>query len=268
MYNEETASLKDQPPIICALFICSEGVCLNDVCLSWTRNHSSRIDWSRASYFRAGNYQHWLDNHWFWFVARRLIWGLNSHQVSYIAGNQGIYVVSAYDGVSTFRQQETGDLYVIQDNDFQPGLAGAFDSSTYAVPRDVHFLASSDLVFVGWGVGFAHPIEKVTFDGATAISAEYQLHPHGYTVNNWPYASLLMLAGMLCLGLSVGLLARTRKQQKRATAAKLATLAALPSPFARELGEEATQPDEEEQNSATRFSGDLLQRVWAGKQCR
>lgn len=43
-----------------------------------------------------------------------LIWGLNSHQVSYIAGNQGIYIALAYDGVSTFRQQETGDLYVIR----------------------------------------------------------------------------------------------------------------------------------------------------------
>lgn len=170
-----------------------------------------------------------------------LIWGLNSHQVSYVAGNQGIYVVSAYDGVSTFRQPETGDLYVIQDKDFQPGFASAFASSTYAVPQDVHFLASSDLVFVGWGVGFAHPIEKVTFDGATAVSTEYQQHPHGYTVNNWPYASLLMLTGMLCLGLSVDLLTRARKRQKRATAAKLAALTALPSPFARELGEKRMQ---------------------------
>ena len=144
-----------------------------------------------------------------------------------------------------FRQQTTGNLYVIQDTNFRPGPAGAFDgSATYTVPEDLSFIASPDTVFVAWSVGLAHPIEKVTFDGTTYVSTEYQTYPHGYTINNWPYASPLMLTGVLCIGLSVGFLRRTRKQQKLAAAAKQEELDDIPSPFARELGEEAMQPDD------------------------
>jgi hypothetical protein len=133
-----------------------------------------------------------------------LIWGLNFHQVSYVADNQGVYTVLTYDGFYTFRQENTGNLYIIQDLNFRLNPAGAFDgSTTYTVPTDFSFIASTDTVFVGWGVGLAHPIEKVTFDDATYISTEYQAYPHGYTLNNWPHASPLMLTGMLCIGFSV-----------------------------------------------------------------
>lgn len=169
-----------------------------------------------------------------------LIWGLNSHQISYVVGDQGAYTISsAENNFYVFRQQTTGNLYVIQDANFHPGPAGAFDASaTYTVPKDFRFIANPDTVFVAWGVGLAHPIEKVTFDGTTSVSTEYQMYPHGYTINNWPYASPLMLTGWLCLGLSVGFLTRARKQQKLAAAAKQVELDALPSPFARELSEE------------------------------
>lgn len=169
-----------------------------------------------------------------------LIWGLNSHQISYVVGDQGAYTISsAENNFYVFRQQMTGNIYVIQDANFRPGPAGAFDgSATYTVPGDLRFIASTNTVFVAWGVGLAHPIEKVTVDGTTYVSAEYQTYPHGYTINNWPYASPLMLAGLLCLSLAVGFLTRAKKQQKLAAAAKLAKLDALPSPFARELSEQ------------------------------
>lgn len=173
-----------------------------------------------------------------------LIWGLNSYQVSYIVGNQGVYAVSEYNDLYTFRQEKTGDLYVIEVANFRPGLAGVFDgSATSTVPEDFSFLASSDTVFVGWGIGLAHPIEEVHFDGVTFISTQYQRYPHGYTVNNWRYASPLMCMGIVCIGISAGFLARTRKQQRLAAAEKQKELDALPSPFVRELSEETMQSD-------------------------
>ena len=189
-------------------------------------------------------------------LAGGLIWGLSSHQVAYVQGGQGSYqtFLSEDNSFIVFQQGSTDNYYVMRIPDYSP----AVDSAT--VLQDMHaassfnFIASTDFLKVdsfirgsGAYVGQAHPIEKIVFYGVgqqnplTYINVEYSGNPNGYMINNWPYASPLMLAGALCIVLSLLFERRAQKRKKLAAAAELAALEARPSPFARELGESSGQ---------------------------
>lgn len=184
-----------------------------------------------------------------------LAWGLTSHQVAYVQGNQGAYNQGAYQmgltniGYIIFQQADTSNYYVLEPNKFTqedinltPIIDGQYSR--------FNFIASTDSTYVdlydkttGVTISYAHPIEKITFyemDGhnpVTYTTADYSDNPNGYTINNWPYASPLMLAGALCAGIMFFFIAKDRKRLHLAKAAELAALEARPSIFARELGQ-------------------------------
>ncbi|MGH2508284.1 MAG: hypothetical protein ACRDHZ_12910, partial [Ktedonobacteraceae bacterium] len=92
-------------------------------------------------------------------------------------------------------------------------------------------------------ITIAHKIEKlVLYDQngniiRTYRSAEYLANPNGYDLNYWPYASILLFAGVLCIGSAFFFLIRNGQRKKLAVQAELVRLETTPSPFARELGE-------------------------------
>ncbi len=185
-----------------------------------------------------------------------LIWGLNSHQVSYIQGGQGVYqtFVTEDNAYIIFQQSDTDNYYVMHTPDYAPEVDTNTILNLMQPGSSFSFIASTDTVTIasmvkdtGQYIGHAHPIERVVFYDAkqqkslTYTSSEYSGNPNGYTINNWPYASLLMLAGVLCTGASILFLARSRRRKKLAIAANLAALEAMPSPFARELAADTPQ---------------------------
>lgn len=177
-----------------------------------------------------------------------LIWGLNSHQVSY----QNSQTDASYHiGSGT----QTGNIYINADgsSDYFVAVSGDFNppisQSAITNSASISFVARTDTTGVdlqlsdGTVISAAHPIEKLVFydkNGniiASYTTAEYLANPNGYTINNWPYASLLIGAGVLCIGGGFFFILRRRQRQKQDRAAQLAALEAAPSPFARELGE-------------------------------
>jgi hypothetical protein len=181
-----------------------------------------------------------------------LIWGLHSHQVAYVQGGQGVYhtFLSQDNGYVLFQQGDTSNYYVMHIPDYSPPVNTATILNDMRATGNFSFIASTDLVTVdatvaetGAYVGQAHPIEKVVFYDAsqgsslTYVSSEYSGNPNGYTINTWPYASPLMLAGALCIILSLLFLRRAEERKKQAALAALAEIEARPSPFARELSE-------------------------------
>lgn len=191
-----------------------------------------------------------------------LIWGSTSHQVSYIAGNRGAYNVFLDSGFIYFQQEQTNNYYVINTVDFSPSIAGVIDSSSLIytpgqpnvpslvyVPGKFTFIARNDTIHVNYSgvstiINFAHPIEQITLNGTVYTSDEYLAFPHGYMINNWPYAGSLMGLGAVFIGFSIFFLLRRRKRQKLAVAAERAAIDAIPSPFARELAEKTRQTNE------------------------
>jgi len=169
-----------------------------------------------------------------------LIWGLTSHQISSVAGNQGVYDVSSDPGYLYLQQENTSNSYVIYTPDFRPQIdeSAVVDASplTYA-PGNFSFVARTDTIHIAYR-GWFHPIEKLTLNGRTYISDEYPTYLNSHTVNNWPYASALMLMGVLCTSTVLFFMARSKRRQKLAVAAERAELDARPSPFARELAED------------------------------
>lgn len=180
-----------------------------------------------------------------------LAWGLSSHQVAYAQGGQGFYHVFPSDGndILLFQQDDTDNYYVMKITDYTPFVDPATILNDMRVANAFNFVASTDEVVVNFQiingpfVPTAHPIEKVTFvdprglNRVTYTAATYSGNPNGYTINNWPHASLLLLAGAVCTSGALFFLVRGRRRRKLAKATELAELAAMPSPYARELGE-------------------------------
>lgn len=181
-----------------------------------------------------------------------LIWGLNSHTVAYVQGGQGLYhaYLSDDNGFILFQQEGTDKYYVMHIPDYTPFVDTATILSDMHSSNAFSFIASTNVVTInaqirgtGTFVNTAHPIEKVVFyspnhqSSLTYVNAEYSGNPNGYTINNWPYASLLIAAGALCIGGGLFFILRRRHRQKQDRAAQLAALETAPSPFARELGE-------------------------------
>lgn len=186
-----------------------------------------------------------------------LVWGITSHQVSYVQGGQGSYqtFVTEDNAYIIFQQSGTGDYYVMHTPDYSPGVDTNMILKLMQPGGSFSFIASTDMVKIdamvndtGQYINYAHPIEKVVFYGAnqqnnplTYTSSEYSGNPGGYTVNNWPYAAPLALAGVVCAGAPILFLTRSRRRRKLAAAANLAALEAMPSPFARELAADSSR---------------------------
>lgn len=186
-----------------------------------------------------------------------LIWGLSSHQVAYVQGGQGIYrtFLSEDNAFIILQQDGTKNYYVMHSPDYSPSTATETILGNLTSADSFSFVASTDLVKIdaivrqtGEFIAHGHPIEKIVLYDTNHQSqqiytnAEYSGNPDGYSINHWPYASLLMFAGMACTGCSLFFILATRKRKKMAAAAELARIEALPSPFARELGEMASPP--------------------------
>jgi len=184
-----------------------------------------------------------------------LVWGLNSHQVSYVQGGQGSYqiFISEDNSFICFQQSGTNNYYVMYVTEYTPFADPATIQSELQSHRGLFFFASTDTIKIDSEttdqntiISSAHPIEKITFldsngeNPVTYTSSDYIQHPEGYTINNWPYASLMMLAGAICAGVAIFFLVLSRQRRKLARIAELAELEARPSPFARELGERST----------------------------
>jgi hypothetical protein len=180
-----------------------------------------------------------------------LIWGLTSHQVSYIRGGQGQYQVFLSDdnGSLYFQQVGSSNYYVMHIPDYSPFADTATILSTMHANGRITFIASADrtqanVEMNGTLIFTAHPIERITFtddngqNAATYTNAEYSGNPNGYTINNWPYAVPLMLVGAAWASSMFFLILRVRRRQRLADEAKLAAIQARPSPFARELGQD------------------------------
>lgn len=178
-----------------------------------------------------------------------LIWGLNSRQAIYQT-----YSISSNYQIST--GETSGNVYLNADGSNDYFVAFLFDFTPSITPDDlnqtaeVSFIARADTstlnppltVNGGAPITAAHKIEQlVLYDQNGKIirtynSAEYLANPNGYNANYWPYASLLIAAGVLCVGSALFFLTRNKQRQKLAVQAELARLEATPSPFDRELG--------------------------------
>jgi len=181
-----------------------------------------------------------------------LIWGLNSHQASYMhSDSQTKYDVSTgtTSGNTYINVDETDNYYVAFSIDFivPQDTINRATSYTFIARTDTSTLNPPLHLSDGTTIDSAHKIEKLVFYDqqnnvlATYTTAEYASNPNGYDDNNWPYASLLMLAGVLCAGTMLFFIVNGRKYQKLALAAERAALEARPSIFARELDQGTTQ---------------------------
>jgi hypothetical protein len=181
-----------------------------------------------------------------------MIWGLNSHQVVYTQGGQGNYelYVSDDDSSICFQQGSTSNFYVMLITDYTPAVDPATLQNALKDHDRFSFIATSESIQLnseieglGTLISSAHPIEQVTFYNSqggnpiTYTNTQYAGNPNGYTVNNWPFAAPMALVGAAGAGLALYLLLNKRRRQQQARAQELAELAAMPSPFARELGE-------------------------------
>jgi uncharacterized membrane-anchored protein YhcB (DUF1043 family) len=185
-------------------------------------------------------------------VVGGLIWGLNSRQASYQT-----YSISSNYQIGTGKA--SGNVYLNADGSNDFFAAFTYDFSPTINPDDldktaaVSFIARTDtsalnpaLTANGTTITSAHKIEQlVLYDQRGNIirtynSTEYLANPNGYNANYWPYAGILMLAGVLCSGNALLFLTRKKQRQKVAIQAELARLEATPSPFARELGQMAS----------------------------
>lgn len=177
-----------------------------------------------------------------------LIWGLNSYQVTYEKGQPGTnYETYVGDfGDIYFSAEGSTNYFIARSTDFNKEI----DTSVFKAPGTISFIARTDTINVdadldGTHIKQAHMIKKlIVYDLnghqlASYTTPEYNANPGGYTVNNWPYASLLMFAGVLIAGVMLFFIGRARQRQKRAMAAKRAELENRPSPFARELANDA-----------------------------
>ncbi len=179
-----------------------------------------------------------------------LIWGFNSHQASYQS-----YPVSSHYHIST--GTVSGNVYINADGsneyfaaftyDFNPTIDLADIDKTAAVS----FIARTDTSTLSPHLNVnsttiiysAHKIEKLVLYDLyghiinTYASTEYNANPHEYNANYWPYASILLLLGTLCAGNGIFFFVHGRQRRKQTAADELARLEAIPSPFARELGQ-------------------------------
>ncbi len=184
-----------------------------------------------------------------------LIWGMNSHQVSYVQGGHDHYqaFLTQDNGYIIFQQVNTDNYYVMHIPDYSPAIDTATILDDMHSAGDFSFIASTDSMRVGayvestgQHIDTGHPIEKVAFYGAshlnslTYTNADYSGDPTGKTINYWLYAGILMLAGVLCAGNGLLFFARGKQRRKEAAAAERARLESMPSPFARELGATAS----------------------------
>lgn len=182
-------------------------------------------------------------------VVGGLIWGLNSRQAVY----------QTYSITPNYQMSQgtvSGNVYIKVDGSNDYFAAFLYDFTPVINPDDldktaeISFIARTDtstlnppLATNGTTITAAHKIEQLVFydqNGKiirTYNSTEYLANPNGYNANYWPYASLLMSAGVLCAGSALFFLTRSRQRKKLAVAAELARLEAMPSPFERELGE-------------------------------
>lgn len=181
-----------------------------------------------------------------------LVWGLNSHQVTYIQGGQGNYqiYVSEDNSFLCFQQGTTNNYYVMMLKDYPQALdLGTIQNDIQAHNRFT-FTAStestqlnSEVKGSGAFISSALPIEQITFynnQGANPItytSTRFAGNPNGYAVNNWPFAGPMALAGAIGAGAALYILISKRRRLKLAQAKELTELEARPSPFARELRE-------------------------------
>lgn len=173
-----------------------------------------------------------------------LVWGLNSYQVTYEKGQPGMNYATYVGefGNIYFRSEGSTNYFVARPADFNQEI----DTNVFKTPGTISFIARTDTIKIdanlnGTHIQQAHMVEKlVVYDLsghqlASYMTPEYKANPGGYTVNNWPYASLLMLAGVLVAGIMLFFIIRARQRQKQASAAKRVELENRPSPFAREL---------------------------------
>lgn len=179
-----------------------------------------------------------------------LIWGLNSQQTFYQT-----YAISSNYQIST--GTVSGNVYINANGSNEYFVGFFFDFAPNVNPDDldkaaeVSFVARADTstlnppltIANGTTITAAHKIEQFElFDQNGKLireytSAEYRANPNGYSINYWPYASVIMFTGVACVGTALFLLIRRRQSHKLAVQAELARLEARPSPFARELGE-------------------------------
>lgn len=178
-----------------------------------------------------------------------LVWGINSHNVNY----QSYPARSDYH-VGTGRQ--SGNIYINLDGSPDYFVAFKSDYLQDSISSDldnfaaVGFVARTDASQLNPAlntgtttINAAHKIEKLVFYDErgnvlhTYTTDEYNAHPTGYTINNWPYASILILVGLLAGGNGLFFYINGRQRRQLAAAEERARLEAAPSPFARELGE-------------------------------
>lgn len=192
-----------------------------------------------------------------------LIWGLTSHQVSYIQGGQGQYQVYVSDdyGFIYLQQGNTNNYYVMHIPDYTPFADPSTILRIMQSHSGINFIARSDstaanIELNGVLVTTAHTIEKITFansngqNAVTYTSSDYSGNPNGYTANYWPYAAPLMLVGAICAGSMIFIMLRARRRRLAAAAAEFAAIEARPSPFARELAQDAMNAAPDQNNTS------------------
>src|SRR5258708_1026146 len=95
-----------------------------------------------------------------------LIWGLNSHQVAYLQGNQGQYrLITTNGGIVLFQQENTSNYYVMDPGNFTQADINLNPIENGQFSR-FNFAASTDTVYVdvyhtstATTVRYHHPIE-------------------------------------------------------------------------------------------------------------
>ncbi len=151
-----------------------------------------------------------------------LILGMTSHQISYQT-----YLPDPNYQLSA--GQQSGNIYIDASNEFFAAFHGDFTPAIASIDLDktaeVGFVARTDTSALSPAlntgatvVNDAHRIEKLfLFDQGgniikTYTTAEYSANPSGFYANNWPLASVLILAGLL---LAAGDLIYPRLAKKR-----------------------------------------------------
>ena len=152
-----------------------------------------------------------------------LVLGLTSHQISYHAYlPDPNYQLSAGQQSGNVYINTSDEYFAAFHSDFTPAIA----ASDLAKTAEVAFVARTDtnsldpaLKTGATVVNDVHRIEKLFLfdqDGniiKTYATAEYNANPGGFYDNNWPLASVLILAGLLLAAGDLAYPILTKKRQ-------------------------------------------------------